>query len=207
MNALVLNLLACACASLLQDPAPELEPPGESEWRRIAAGEDPTPRQDAAGAATLTLYDVRDLALPAGPLPPPEGTGEGAREELEAQLEARREQAAGHYRDLAEIIRTYLSPPLARDGSHEVRATSDGTLIVVANADQHAWIAAFLDLQRRTLERHYTVEFRVVRTSQEGAERLALSESPRVLGPGEELADFLDRLTADPMPFTTARGW
>lgn len=132
-----------------------------------AAQEDtgPDAEQPVAEEASVSLkiYDVADIVM----LDPP-GTAASAFNKAEAKKRTAR---------LAEMIRKYMQPRLDQD-RHDVKNLGDGTIVVTAMAEQHAWVREFLEVQRRERDTFVLIEIEFFKAPIDLGKVLTQGEGP-----------------------------
>ena len=94
---------------------------------------------------------------------------------------------------LAAVVREWADPPIEADET--VRAIGDGTLVVLASEEQHAWIQTFLEKQRasRVL---FDIEARYVEAPIGGFAKLGYPKPSAVFKDEESLRTVNEQLAA-----------
>ncbi|MEM7310434.1 MAG: hypothetical protein AAF682_27400 [Planctomycetota bacterium] len=136
----------------------------------------------------LRMYDVRDLSLESL-VPAPEGESEAERAE----------RRAAEHRAFAEIVFGFAQPPIASHSDASVASTPGGMLVVSGTGQQHGWIEAFLEEQRRAFGALYLMSFRLVSVPSAATEGLGFGGTePDVFAPLDDapVEDFLRGVAA-----------
>ncbi len=173
-----------------------------------------------AGDTTVAVYDMKDLVDKLAPAP--DVDADLKREDLERKLQRYLQGQdharlgglgyAGHdpkavakkfaaeermavTRDYADVIQRSMKPGF-EPASQQLTVPSEGLLVGNLRAEQHAWLASFLDLQRRT---NGLVEISItIYEAPKGAFRDAgLAEASKVLEDPAALTALRARLRAD----------
>ena len=150
----LLGLLLLAFGTAPQDSV-LTKPPGPEQGRTPAV------------ETTVAVYDVKDLIpKPVAPAEPRVGGWQrlAYRQGQEPAAKGRSEDGFKHdtasieigpnpgliaTKDLAEVAQRFMKPPFEA-ACEQVTVASEGLIVGNLRAEQHAWLAAFLDLQRHT---------------------------------------------------------
>jgi hypothetical protein len=133
----------------LETPRPAVRPPIQG-----------TPVLGQGGS--LVLYDVRDLVDPSRRPGMEEASDAAAADAFRRNAE-----------NLAEVAGTFLEPPL-EGPAQELRALQSGSIAAVLAPEQHLWLQAFLDQQRRDPDELVQTEIRFVKVAPEAVHRVGL---------------------------------